>query len=239
MKNLYKKVLCGFLSLVCMIPLSLTASATEATHFTEVELAIIDSEREKLYDFLEMQLAAQDALEYIDEFSYLVDMTINSRYGISNHASNDAPIDAPNGAFVYGDTAYWTREAEFIPEDVTTSIIATKDEPMEIILDELISAGYDAAWDKIKDELRIPEITIPGMDKIAPLITVTEICMLLNDINMAYQWQQVKGSGCIINELEDKIDLKTIKVIWPWDPEPELDLSIFPDDEKLTYTLKE
>ena len=238
MKNLYKKVLCGVLSFVCMIPLSLTASAAEATHFTEAELAIIDSEREKLYDFLEMQLAAQDALEYIDEFSYLVDMTINSRYGISSHASNDGPIDAPNGAFVYWNTAYWTREAEFIPEDVTTAMIATKDEPIDIILAELESAGYDAIWDKIKEDLRI-SVEIPGMDKIAPLITVTEICMLLNDINMAYQWQQVKGSGCIINELEDKIDLKTIKVIWPWDAEPELDLSIFPDDEKLTYTLKE
>ena len=238
MKNLYKKVLCGVLSFVCMIPLSLTASAAEATHFTEAELAIIDSEREKLYDFLEMQLDAQDALEYIDEFSYLVDMTINSRYGISSHASNDGPIDAPNGAFVYWNTAYWTREAEFIPEDVTTAMIATKDEPIDIILAELESAGYDAIWDKIKEDLRI-SVEIPGMDKIAPLITVTEICMLLNDINMAYQWQQVKGSGCIINELEDKIDLKTIKVIWPWDAEPELDLSIFPDDEKLTYTLKE
>lgn len=238
MKNLYKKVLCGVLSFVCMIPLSLTASAAEATHFTEAELAIIDSEREKLYDFLEMQLAAQDALEYIDEFSYLVDMTINSRYGISSHASNDGPIDAPNGAFVYGNTAYWTREAEFIPEDVTTAMIATKDEPIDIILAELESAGYDAIWDKIKEDLRI-SVEIPGMDKVAPLITVTEICMLLNDINMAYQWQQVKGSGCIINELYDKVDLKTIKVIWPWDAEPELDLSIFPDDEKLTYTLKE
>lgn len=240
MKKFLRRIVCGMLCLTCMIPFCSTAFAAETPHYSSSQLARIESEREELYDFLEMQLKAQDALEYIDEFSYLVDMTINHRYNLAPASNAAGRYRAPNGGFVVGADMYYQREAYFFPTEDTRAIADSLGDPKDTVKEDLIELGYDVLWDELLDAGREKSGIKQLFGEIKKLITLAKFVGILQTGYLSQMWIDVAdgGTGAILNELYDKKNASTITVIWSWDDEPYIDLSIFPDDESLTVEVR-
>lgn len=234
MKKIGRRIMSGILCLACIICLSPAAFAAETSTYSDAQLAQIEREREALYSFLEEQLAAQDALQYIDEFAFLVDMTINSKYNI-NTSSARARVYAPNGGFVYGYDTDYIREAEFMNTEVTQELLQYQDSPADVILEALADYALGKAWDALKQEFRIVTIEdlFPEISSVMPLLSCYDVCEFLQDLSMAMMWERCEDSGSILTSLYDKGEMRTTTVVWPWSKEPYIDLSIFPSDEKL------
>lgn len=234
MKKYFSRVMAFGLSLACAISMVPVAFASnETVHYSATELLQIEAEREDLNEFLRMQLEAQDALEYIDEFSYLVDYTINTKYYPQTRSKG---VEAENGGFAFGYDIYYQREAEFCNVQQTATLYQSANATPEVLYGILGNIGMGIKWENFKNEI-IKQVA-PGLSSLFTAVTWAQYC---NELNNAAMWGKITigVDGCIANTLKDRVDMKEIYVVWPWDEMPYIDTSIFPDTENVIVKTRE
>ena len=227
------------LSLACTISMSTAAFAVNETNQKSVaELAEIESRREELYELLKLQLEAQDALEYMDQFSYLVEMTIEQEY-YSDTDTNRALYYAENGGWVYSDNLNYTRECEYFNSEDTEGMYNTRYKPLDEIVDFLGAIGVGASWDIIKDDALRDE-NPSGGTAAEVYLTLGILALSLQDYVNDSMWEEIDlgSDGCVYNYVYDKMEEKPVVVLWLWDDEPYIDTSIFPGSETLIVKLR-
>lgn len=205
-----------FLSFVIMLAIAPHSFAIDQVSPSN-EKGNVEAERAELYEYLVAQLSAQDALEYIDHFEYLIDYTIQHKYASENQMSVPNAINeqtryyAPDGGYVVGEYAnYWDRYVEYLNTDDTLGLYKERNSTENIIKSYLVGKGVgfltnlSGSWGK--------------------LLSITA---LVNEINQEMNWEKIDvgHEGCMINSIYDHFDLKTITVLWPWTDEPYIDLS--------------
>lgn len=232
MKKTLKRMASVIVSLALLISVIPAASATGHANYSATQLAQIETERSELYRVLEKKLAVQNAEEYIDQFSYLVDMTINQKYypDASPAASENPMHYAPNGGWVYGIDGYYQREAEYFPMEETASIYQASHSPSSMLKTALISAGLTATWEKSKIEL-IKNIG----STIGPLLSLSALMLELESYSTEMMWSDIVigQEGCIISALYDNQEMRTITVFWAWNDDPHINLAIYPEAEQM------
>lgn len=240
MKNYLQRSIAFCLILACAVSIIPAASAAHKTVTEDEQVSRsqeIELRREELYDFLKMQLDAQNAGEYIDQFSYLVDMTIQQEYYPATYANSER-VYAPHGGWVYSDTMNYTRECEYLNAEDTQTLYNNRGSSLERFIVSLSSIGINTAWDEIKKSI----VALKGVsDVAAPYLLVHSLAMLCVEYLNDAMWEKINigTDGCVISSVYDKLELRRINVFWPWTDLPYIDTSIYPASETHTVVERE
>ena len=234
MKKPLRRLLALIMSLTTFVSAISTVSATQAAHNSARQSALIEKDREELYQLLVDQLAAQDALEYIDQFTYLIDATINEKYSVATTYANTKKY-APNGGCVVGANSQYQREAEYLNPDQTQELYLNRYGAEALLRDLFISAGIDAAWALAKKTILKK---ILNQFPASILLTYITLPQFLQSANQLTLWSKITigVDGCIISSVYDKQNMNTITIMWPWKTQY-IDLSIYPSNEHPTHKL--
>ena len=170
-------------------------------------LAIIDAEREELYKNLVSQLEAQDALDKIDHFMFLIDDTINAKYysnvnSVAETTSSNKAY-APHGGWYYVENSQIRTEARYYSVEATAQFAKRTDLTASAIVSFVAS--------KIKVENII-------IKKALTIISVIEAFSFLNSLKNAMIWDDivVNEDGFMVISTFDKFDETTTTVEWEW-----------------------
>lgn len=205
-----------FLSFVIMLAIAPHSFAIDQVSPSN-EKSNIEAERAELYEYLVAQLSAQDALEYIDRFEYLIDYTIQHKYpsenqiNVPNATNEQTRYYAPKGGYVVAEYPnYWDRYVEYLNTADTLALYKERNGSESVILSFLVGKGVGFVT-KLSESW-------------GNLLALTSF---VNEINQAKNWEKINVGyeGCMINSIYDHFDLKTITVMWPWTDEPYIDLS--------------
>lgn len=178
---------------------------------------MIERDRQMMYDDLAAQLEAQDALDKIDRFLYLIDASIQAKY------YSDAPMvtrsttyqySAPNGGWYKTTGTYADIETQFLNVDQTAVAKAERYNGKQSLIAGLLGVGLNASN------------LIGG---IGAILTISSLCNCLLDW---LQWGDIQaGQDCVyITSSYDKLDLKTITLVWKWVKYPNMTVIVADGD---------
>ena len=206
------------LSLLCAAAITFSMSTTMAfasnsnvqsreSVYTTEELAQIELERQELTEFLKAQLIAQNALYRLDEFMFLVDMTIQQRYYPSVTARATSYY-APAGGFLNGTATNAIIAAEFGDAEITEELYEARDSTEDALYD-VLDNGSSFIIEFFESNLNGYELAY----------SIAKLCKVLADKNM---WKQfnIGEDGIVIYASYDTLNLSTTTVFWPWSDWP-------------------
>ncbi len=179
-------------------------------------LIAIEQDRERMYKDLVSQLEAQNALDQIDNFMFLIEDSINAKY--FPNATTEMTIYAPYGG-------WYTRENSSISMETRYySVPATAALGKKIPPDFLDIAGVLATF-------ITPENIVQVVSKTIAVLSGLKIANAF--INYLY-WEDIKlgVDSVMVVATYDKLDLKTTTVTWEWINSPYMKFS---DSDLVAY----
>lgn len=188
------------------------------TYFYSVEeLEIIEEERKELTELLILQLEAQDALDQIDNFMFLVDQRIQQKYYPSTNKG--VMYYAPDGGWLKGSRTYIEAEAQFFTTEDTQEIYQARYSSDEALQDLLV-------------KLQI-FVMSNGHGTIGLVLSLMRFSSAISN-DMLWDGIDIGEEGVVVYAVYDTLDMKTTTVLWPWDDEPYIDVDSF-DLNDVTY----
>ena len=172
-------------------------------------LSAIEQDRELMYQDLVSQLEAQNALDKIDNFMFLIEDSINAKYFPS--AATEMSIYAPYGGWYTCDNSSISMETRYY------SVLATAALGKKTHADFLDIAGVLATFIK-------PTKTVEVIAKTIAILSGLKIANSF--INYLY-WEDIQlgVDSVMVVATYDKLDLKTTTVTWKWTNSPYMKFS--------------
>lgn len=189
-------VWCSIMASLC-VPIVASDSGLVAGNY-DMEAAI-ETDRQRMYDDLVAQLEAQDAIDMLDYFLFLIDDTIQAKYFPAVQSASSDEYYAPDGGWYIATSSYVDMEAQFLDEHQTMVAKANRNSGLNNLILTLAGVGLDALT------------VVGGMGTILTIYSIGSACL-----DWA-QWDDIEdGDRIFIISSYDKLDLKTVTVVWEW-----------------------
>ncbi len=189
-------VWCSIMASLC-VPIVASDSGLVAGNY-DMEAAI-ETDRQRMYDDLVAQLEAQDAIDMLDYFLFLIDDTIQAKYFPAVQSASSDEYYAPDGGWYIATSSYVDMEAQFLDTHQTMVAKANRDSGLNKLITALAGVGLDALT------------VVGGMGTILTIYGIGSACLDW------MQWDDIEdGDRIFIISSYDKLDLKTVTVVWEW-----------------------